>query len=738
MTEHPKRSQNADAKMNMGQMNWSRLSFVLIGLLLLVGLSWYVLFYHSADEISEAAVRDNSEIYLYEIAGQKENQIQTNLHSHVQHLNITAEILTDSHIADEAALRDFVGRMKEINEFNFMGFLDSKGIVHTDTQSFPGISRLNFITRDLNEQIIEFNNTVSSDNLVMFVVPLNGYQYDGAELIALIAGVDTEQISDRMALFDFDTNARCEVILKNGQYVMQAPYDHLGSGSNFISAMKHRAVYDEGYSHKALVDAVEQGTQVFTSYQVDGARFFTYLIPVEDTDWYMTATISYDAVGSGVEVVQNTLTRNSVIQLLLLFAIFIGIFALYIYMRRRQDEVVLARIKAEENSRAKTDFLSQMSHDIRTPMNAIVGFTNLAIKEKNIEVIKENYLSKINTSSQHLLMLINDVLEMSRIESGKMALDEVPVDLGEILDEIASIIGMRAHEEGLTLHAEGNMTDRYVYCDKLRLNQILMNLLGNALKFTPEGGSIKVVVEQEPADKAGWAVYELRVSDTGIGMSPEFARKVFEPFERERTSTVSGKEGTGLGLSIVKSIVDTMNGTITVDSVKGEGTTFTVRMKLRLVEPELAAQMKTAEAKSAREELSAEELQKRFAGKRILLVEDNELNRYIAEAILKEAGFVVEQAEDGSIAVEMVSRVPADYYYVVLMDVQMPIMDGYEATRAIRAMEGERAGIKILAVTANAFASDVKDAEEAGMNGHIAKPIDVAALYAALTEVADK
>ncbi len=703
-------------------------------LFILVGLSWYFLFFHAAEDTSNAAVRDTSEIYLHEIVSQKENQIQMNLQNHIQRLASTAETMDFMQISDEDSMRSYLERMKNANDFTFLGMLDQEGMVHTEKRSFPGISRFNFIAKDLNEQIIEFNNTVSSSNLVMFIVPMNGMKYGETELTALIGGVDTKTVSNRMALFDYNTNTFCEIVLRNGAYVIQAPYDHLGSGSNFLSAMEYRAVYDEGYSQKQLEDSMTSGKSEFISYTVDGVRYFTYLVPVNGTDWYLKATIQYDAVSQGVEVVRSTLTRNSMIQMFLLLIVCSGAFGVYLFMRKHQDEVTLARIQAEENNRAKTAFLFQMSHDIRTPMNAIVGFTDFAIRETDISVIKEEYLPKIKTSSEHLLLLINDVLEMSRIESGKMELHEEPEDLSEILQEGFSIISVRAREEGLKLIMENHLTNGYVYCDKLRIHQILMNLLGNAVKFTPENGTVTLSMSQNGCERVGWQRYELKVSDTGIGMKPEFLEHVFEPFERERSSTVSRKEGSGLGLSIVKSIVDAMGGKITVESVQGEGSSFTVFLELRLAEPEQIAALQEKKQTAGKPNLTPEEQKALFAGKHVLLVEDNEFNRYIADAMLREYGFLVDHAENGSVAVEMTAAQPAGYYHVILMDVQMPVMNGYEATKAIRALGEGRSEVRIVAVTANAFDSDVADALAAGMDGHIAKPIDMNALQAVFME----
>ena len=506
--------------------------------------------------------------------------------------------------------------------------------------------------------------------------------------------------------------------------------------------------------------------------------------------------------------------------------------------------------KAESANCAKSTFLSNMSHDIRTPMNAIIGFTTLALSNIDDTDRVKDYLGKTLASSNHLLSLINDVLDMSRIESGKIHLEEVEVNLSDVLHDLKTIVSGQIYAKQLELYMDAmDVTDEDVYCDKTRLNQILLNLLSNAIKFTPAGGTVSVRVRQLAGKVRGCGQYEFRIKDNGIGMSQEFAQKIFEPFERERTSTVSRIQGTGLGMAITKNIVDMMGGTIEVQTAQGKGTEFTVCVPMRaqteqrpvekiteleglkalvvdddfntcdsvtkmLVKVGMRAEWTLSgkeavlrarqsiemsdayhayiidwrlpdmngievtrqirslhddtpiiiltaydgsdiemEAKAAgvtafcskpmfmsdlRETLmsaigqtqtdAAQELLPKkntnFKGRHILLVEDNELNREIAQEILREYGFLVDSAENGAVAVEKVSTAAPGSYDLVLMDVQMPIMDGYTATRKIRALDDPaRAKLPILAMTANAFDEDRRNALESGMNGFLSKPI---------------
>lgn len=405
---------------------------------------------------------------------------------------------------------------------------------------------------------------------------------------------------------------------------------------------------------------------------------------------------------------------------------------------------------AEAANRAKSTFLSNISHDIRTPMNAISGFTTLAIRSMDQKEKVRDYLAKIQVSGDHLMSLINDVLDMSRIESGRIHLEESEVKLPEVLSELETITSGHVQAKQLKLSVDaGEIANETVCCDKTRLNQILLNLLSNAIKFTPVGGRISVRLRQLPGTQenktaCGIAVYEFRVKDNGIGMSPEFIKKIFDPFERERTSTVSRVPGTGLGMSISKNLVEMMGGTIEVQSEQGKGTEFMIRIPMRVCCEEKQADHCSGEkrmdhdfgrpsADRVEETFSPMTAGNDFSGRHVLLVEDNELNREIATAILRGYGFEVDTAENGAIAVKKVQSAAPDTYDIVLMDVLMPVMDGYEATRRIRALEDPaRAKIRILAMTANAFEEDRRAAFAAGMDGFLSKPIDIDELWKTL------
>ena len=607
---------------------------------------------------------------------------------------------------------------------------------------------------------------------------------------------------------------------------------------------------------------------------------------INDINWHIIISIDRSTVmGTRLLNIQK-ITRASLLSIMLIIFVALSLIFLVVYRAQREAIVHNAELEklneqlsennksleearylaeqsfhvAEEANKAKSTFLSNMSHDIRTPMNAIIGFTTLAVSNiDNIEKVKD-YLSKILSSSQHLLSLINDVLDMSRIESGKINLEETEANLSDILHDIKTIISGQIHAKQLELYMDVmDVTDEDIFCDKTRLNQVLLNLLSNAIKFTPAGGTVSVRIAQLPGAPGGKGKYEIRVKDTGIGMSKEFAEKIFEPFERERTSTISKIQGTGLGMAITKNIIDMMGGTIEVHTEQDKGTEFIIRVTLNL-QSERRTVEKIAEleglkalvvdddyntcdsvtkmltqvgmrsewtlygkeavlrAKNAFERNDAfhayiidwrlpdmngievtrqirrlgddtpiiiltaydwsdieEEARNAgvtafcskpmfmsdlretlmtaiglkeaerddiiphtnetlcFENKRLLLVEDNDLNREIAQEILGEYGFHIDTAENGAIAVEKISASEPGDYDLILMDIQMPVMDGYEATRIIRTLDNLKlAGIPILAMTANAFDEDRKAALDAGMNGFLSKPIQIEELIQTL------
>lgn len=386
------------------------------------------------------------------------------------------------------------------------------------------------------------------------------------------------------------------------------------------------------------------------------------------------------------------------------------------------------KIKAEKANEAKSIFLFNMSHDIRTPMNAIVGYSQLMKKElTNPKLV--HYQEMIEQSSKLLLSIINNVLDMARVESGKMELDENFEVVGNVSQLVCSVFAAEASRKNIELHENVNVEHKYVIVDSTKMQEILSNLISNAIKYTPEGGKVLIDVQELPYDKEGYVLIQTKVTDTGIGMSEEFLPSLFDLFTRERNTTLSKIPGTGLGMAIVKNFVDLMNGSIEVESKLGKGSTFTITIPHKLADKDY----------TYRNIESSNECDIDFKGKRILLAEDNELNAEITSTILSEMGFEVKAVEDGILCVNEIQRQPANTYDLILMDIQMPNMDGYKATHCIRHLsQFEKANIPIIAMSANAFEEDKKKAFDAKMNDYITKPIDFQKMEVVLKYILSK
>ena len=398
--------------------------------------------------------------------------------------------------------------------------------------------------------------------------------------------------------------------------------------------------------------------------------------------------------------------------------------------RMQEEKLKKAYADAENANKAKTEFLNNMSHDIRTPMNVILGY-NQMMKSQLTEPKQLDYQKKIEQSGKLLLSIINNVLDMAQIESGKMKVDENYEMVGEILDEIISTFASEAEEKEIHLSGSMQVTHRNVLCDGTKIREIYVNLVGNAIKYTPRGGNVTIIVEELPCEKEGYIKIKTEVKDTGIGMSKEYLPALFEPFSREHNTTTGKVGGTGLGMPIVKKMVDLMGGSIEVESELGKGTVFIVTLMHKMADKKYYSQKI--------ETVIASDMGENLRGKHVLLAEDNDLNAEIAMTILEETGLVIERVEDGIQCVDKVVQMSSGTYDLILMDIQMPNMDGYKATRCIRHLDDKKkAEIPIIAMTANAFAEDRKRAFDAGMNGHIAKPIDIEKLRAVILSVLNK
>lgn len=531
---------------------------------------------------------------------------------------------------------------------------------------------------------------------------------DGENIIGVVGLVPIVEISNQMRMESFDGLGLALVMRPSGEIITASQqYNSSTVTKNFLSTLE-QAKYYKGGSFEECRRAVENNESVFVEYEIDSGKFYALFQPLDrknGIDWYLVVQVSTEVTDSQV----RTLFLRSLPFFLLLGGLIIGV-TFFVYHNMNMAKI------ARASEQAKSTFLANMSHEIRTPLNGIVGLQYLMRQNLNNREKLEEYLTKAEVSADFLKSVITDVLDMSKIENGQLEIYQNNMDLSAMVTELKTLVEIQTMERGLNfqIHAE-ELLWPFVIGDVLRIKQVLTNLLGNALKFTPKGGNISLTVKQ--AREEDLVKTTFIVADTGCGMSPEFLEHIWEPFEQERR--IASQNGTGLGTTLSKTLVEKMGGSIAVESTPGEGTRFTVILTLPIV-----SKPEELPAPQTKEENGWE-----FQGKKILVVEDNEINQMIVISVLEECGCELLAAEDGEIAVKMFTDSPPGSIDLVLMDVQMPRMDGYEATRRIRGMDRpDGASVPIFAMTANAFREDVEKALACGMNDVLTKPLDIALL----------
>lgn len=750
-----------------------------------------------------------------------------------------------------------------VREFTYLALCDENG----ECETITGVPVHAYKQKEFLEILGNDDKKVTSgldengERQLLMVVPASYPMENGRISVALAAGFPMEELNKALVLEEENALVYSHIIQTDGSFVVRNGAAYQNSYFDRIreSFSEFNGKTSEDYVEE-IKAAMEKGEDYSNMILVNGVHSHVYCTSLPETDWFLVSIMPYGILDDAVTRLGG---RRQYVMLLSCCAIIVGImviFVIYYRMTKRQmSELSKAREEAIHANKAKSEFLSNMSHDIRTPMNGIVGMTAIAITNIDDRARVKDCLKKISLSSKHLLGLINDVLDMSKIENGKLTLNYEQLSLRDTMENIVNIV--QPQVKAKNLHFDifiRNCQIEEVHCDSVRLNQVLLNLLSNALKFTPEGGVVNVYLEQEASpDGPDYVRCHFRVKDTGIGMSEDFQRKIFDTFSRENSTTVNKIEGTGLGMAITKYIVDEMGGTIQLKSCLGEGSEFHIILDLEIakvleedmilpswkvlvvdnnedlcrsaveslkeigVEGEWTLKGKAAvemvekhhrmgddykavlldwkmpdmdglevtkkirgsvggdipilivsaydwsdiedEAKSAgvngfiskplfksnlylglnryiegmpeQEEKKNEILD--FTGKRILLAEDNDLNWEIAEDILSEEGFELERAENGQICVEKFRNSPEGFYDVVLMDIRMPVMNGYDACVAIRGLDRPDVNLPIIAMTADAFSDDVQRCKECGMNEHISKPIDVSRLMRILQEYLD-
>lgn len=540
----------------------------------------------------------------------------------------------------------------------------------------------------------------------IIAIPTQSYWIDDSEYQSLVFLFKPDVLNTFQAIHSYSGEARL--------YVMDEAGNLFFTNDATCSYENHLTDYlDQGIMSQATVDSIltnfHTGHHDWTIIQKNGLETFFCYHAGGPNEYSIAMEVPAINARSILTTLKSMLVWAST-AIAGLMALFLLALCIFITLSFHNKSLAMNEKKV---SLAKSTFLSNMSHDIRTPMNAIIGYTTLALAAGNKTKTVKEYLGKIKSSSTHLLSLINDILEMSRIESGKVQIDLTPISIQTMLSDIDNIVraDVDIHGHQFTIDSSA-VTHNNILCDRLRIRQVILNLLSNAIKYTPDGGCITLTVKESESGLAGSARYSISIKDNGMGMSDEFAKTVFEQFTRERNSTVSGIQGTGLGMAIVKNLVDLMGGSIEMHTKQNVGTEIILSFDFHIEE-------------SCESETKHEIKTYNFEGKKILLVEDNELNREIATAILEDTGCIITTANDGSQAVEAARNAKDGDIDIILMDIQMPVMNGFEATRLIRGLGTPIANIPIIAMTANAFEEDREAAIKAGMNEHVGKPIDV-------------
>ncbi len=807
---------------------------------------------------STEALYELGELYMTGMSEQLSNHFETTIHQRLRQMEglkmvVRTEDMNDDELYDELTYRG------SVRDFDYLALCSEEGEFEMVYGDMLTVKNLPPFLEALNngENRVALGRDTAGNDVVLFGVSASYPMKDGKNCTGLVAALPIGYITETLSLEEDreDTLIYSHIIRPDGSFVIQNCNMEM---SSFFESVQE--LYQADSAGEAPPEVIPQASELYAALknsskfssllELDGEKRQIYGVALPDSEWYLVMVMPYGMMDKVVSDLTNQRTWGTLGACASVLVVLIAIFIRYFSLSKMQiQELEKARHEAVQATKAKSEFLSNMSHDIRTPMNAIVGMTAIAQSHLEDREHVENCLRKISLSSKHLLGLINDVLDMSKIESGRMTLAIDRVSLNEVMEEIVSITQpqIRTKKQSFDVHTD-NITAEYVYCDGVRLNQVLLNLLSNAVKYTPEGGSILLALAEEESPKGeDYVRLHIRVKDNGIGMSPEFVKRVYESYSRADNARVHKTEGAGLGMAITKYIIDAMGGTIEVESELDKGTEFRVTLDLEKAEvtememklppwrmlvvdddeilcrttasalesigvrPEwtlsgesaiemavqrhnaeddykiilldwklpgmsgiqVAAELRSqlgdsipillisaydwsefeTEAREAgingflskplfkstlyhglssymgvsQEQSVTDEPKVRLEGRRVLLAEDNELNCEIANELLKEIGVEAEWAENGQICLKMFQGSLPDYYDAILMDIRMPEMNGYEATKAIRALSRPDAQtIPIIAMTADAFSEDIQQCLDCGMNAHIAKPVNLA------------
>ena len=729
------------------RISHKRFYVVLILAIALVCLlvAWLIV---AAAGITSNFTKNMNTMYLREMTNLTQANFKSGLSLRYSGLKAVAESVNDEDLESLKTMERFIISAEKSNDFEFMAFVDKDGFYYSRDGRRPAASKLSFLAELLEgeDELISYNETFLDNNMIVLGTQITPLQFEGADIIGIIAGFTTDSVGRHLSLRSEDGQTNASIVTRDGSFIVYNTFfAELPHGSNVISKFKKFANFDKGFSMEQMEEDFKNGNAGMAVFKTEGVHMCMYYSPIEGTDWYMLMEVPYAVVDEMTEDLSSRLNRNAITMMASVMLLIMIIFIIYLMnLRAHSRQLEAARESAEQAQRAaekaslaKSEFLSRMSHEIRTPMNGIIGMTEIARQNTDDSEKVDDCLKKVSLSSKHLMSLINDVLDMSKIESGKIQLKNELFDLRLFLENIENIYSVQAEEKEIDFKISlfGNI-DEFIGGDSLRLNQILTNLLSNAFKFTPRGGRIVLNVSELKHEK-NLILLRFSVKDTGIGIKEENLEKIFSAFEQENVEITHKYGGTGLGLSIVRKFSELMGGCVKVSSVYGQGSEFEVDLPFIVTENFRMIEWKTDKSLNQR---PVEKKDYDFKGKHILLAEDNELNREIAVELLGTVtGAIIDEAEDGQKAVALFAESEIDFYDLILMDIQMPQMNGFEATEKIRAMErADAAQVPIFAMTANAFAEDEEKSRQAGMNAHISKPIEISAVLAAMNEILNR
>ncbi len=713
---------------------------VIVMLIIIIGTVWMG---QSARQASNDAVRTVSYLYLDELAGRREQVVADNLRSRISDMQTALELMTDEDVSDISHLRAYQARIKRLFTLQKFAFIDENGLIYTSLGTQTGVGEYSFDFNSIKGAEISIKNMDNADKTVIIARPVDDIPINGEKLVVCFMEIDMKDMLSGVSMQTQEGNYTfTNIYTKDGIALSNTVLGGLAVEDNLLDALS-QAEYEAGYSYEKVQHDFTNLQSGVTSFTYKGIMETLSYVPIEGTDWILTYLIRESVISEQVGDIPVSIVRQSIVMSALTMIMMLLIFIYIIIQNRKSTRLLLeketanaelrgkqqeldqrialqkqleeqshtlsdALSAADQANKAKTVFLSNMSHEIRTPMNAIIGLDNIALNDPETPEKTKDYLVKIGISAEHLLNLINDILDMSRIESGRMNIKNEEFSFSKLLEYINTLISGQCHDKGLEYqcHIKGD-TDNYYIGDSMKLRQLLINLLGNAVKFTPKGGRVDFDVERT-AQYEGKSTITFRISDNGIGISEDFLPHIFDAFSQEDSSSTNKYGSSGLGLAITKNIVELMNGNISVESKKGEGTTFTVAVTL---------------TDAAEHNTDLDRYRINPSDMVVLVVDDDPIACEHAKLVLEKSGIAAEISYSGADAVEKVRLRHArmNPYNLILVDWQMPEMDGVETTRRIREIVGNESAIVIL--TAYKWDDILEEATQAGVDSFIAKPL---------------